>query len=81
MAVLKPGIDVPVSVAIGTRFMLAGGQPMDGPRKIEWNFVATDNERLEQAKADWRASAEGGWTGTPFTLPEGEDDFIPLPGD
>lgn len=81
MAVLKPGIDIPVSVAIGTRFMLAGGQPMDGPRKIEWNFVATDNERLEQAKADWRASAEGGWTGTPFTLPEGEDDFIPLPGD
>ena len=51
MAVLKPGIDIPVSVAIGTRFMLAGGQPMDGPRKIEWNFVATDNERLEDRKS------------------------------
>ncbi|MEL6692173.1 MAG: pirin family protein [Pseudomonadota bacterium] len=81
MAILHPGKDIPVSVAIGTRFMLAGGQPMDGPRKIEWNFVATDTERLEQAKADWRASAAGGWTDTPFTLPEGEDDFIPLPGD
>ena len=81
MAILTPGKDIPVSVAIGTRFMLAGGQPMDGPRKIEWNFVATDNERLEQAKADWRASAAGGWQDTPFTLPEGEDDYIPLPGD
>ena len=81
MAVLTPGKDISVSVAIGTRFMLAGGQPMDGPRKIDWNFVAADTERLEQAKADWRASAAGGWTDTPFTLPEGEDDYIPLPGD
>lgn len=81
MAILTPGKDIPVSVAIGTRFMLAGGQPMDGPRKIEWNFVATDTERLEQAKADWRASAASGWQNTPFTLPEGEDDYIPLPGD
>ena len=81
MAVLTPGKDIPVSVAVGTRFMLAGGQPMDGPRKIEWNFVATDSERLEQAKADWCASAEGGWTDTPFTLPDGESEFIPFPGD
>ena len=81
MAVLTPGKDIPVSVAVGSRFMLAGGQPMDGPRKIEWNFVATDSERLEQAKADWRASAEGGWTDTPFTLPDGESEFIPFPGD
>ena len=81
MAVLTPGKDIPVSVAVGSRFMLAGGQPMDGPRKIEWNFVATDSERLEQAKADWCASAEGGWTDTPFTLPDGESEFIPFPGD
>ena len=81
MAVLTPGKDIPVSVAVGTRFMLAGGQPMDGPRKIDWNFVAADTERLEQAKFDWRASAAGGWTDTPFTLPDGENDYIPLPGD
>lgn len=81
MAIFTPGKDIPVSVAAGTRFMLAGGQPMDGPRKIEWNFVATDTDRLEQAKTDWRASAAGGWTDTPFTLPDGEDEYIPLPGD
>ena len=81
MAIFKSGEDIPVMLQAGTRFMLAGGAPMDGPRLIDWNFVATDKERLEQAKADWRASAAGNWTNTPFTLPDGEDDFIPLPGD
>lgn len=81
MAILTPGEDVPVTVSAGARFMLAGGQAMDGPRLIDWNLVATDKARIEQAKADWRASAEGGWKDTPFTLPEGEDEYIPLPGD
>ncbi|MEL6859011.1 MAG: pirin family protein [Pseudomonadota bacterium] len=81
MAILAPGRDVPVSVSPGTRFMLAGGKTMDGPRKIDWNFVAADTARLEQAKQDWRASAAGGWVDTPFTLPEGEEDYIPLPGE
>lgn len=79
MAIFAKGADIPITVTPGTRFMLAGGQKMDGPRKIEWNFVASDQDRLEQAKADWRASAEGGWINTPFTLPEGEEDYIPLP--
>lgn len=81
MVILTPRVDVQVSVSAGTRFMLAGGEPMDGPRKIDWNFVATDNKRIEQAKADWRASIEGNWNDTPFTLPEGEDEHIPLPGE
>jgi redox-sensitive bicupin YhaK (pirin superfamily) len=81
MAVLTPGANVEVSVSAGTRFMLAGGEPMDGPRKIDWNFVATDKARIEQAKSDWRASIEGNWNGTPFTLPDGEDEHIPLPGE
>ncbi|MCR9196044.1 MAG: pirin family protein [Hyphomonas sp.] len=81
MVILTPRVDVQVSVSAGTRFMLAGGEPMDGPRKIDWNFVATDNTRIEQAKADWRASIEGNWNDTPFTLPEGEDEHIPLPGE
>jgi len=81
MAILTPGADVPVRVAAGSRFMLAGGQKMDGRRLIDWNFVASDKERLTKAKADWRSSAADHWRDTPFTLPDGEDDFIPLPGD
>ena len=81
MAILARGKTVPVRIAAGARFMLAGGETMDGPRKIDWNFVATDTQRIEKAKADWRASAAGNWHNTPFTLPDGEDEYIPLPGD
>ncbi|MCR9080387.1 MAG: pirin family protein [Hyphomonadaceae bacterium] len=81
MAILTPGADADVTVSAGTRFMLAGGETMDGPRKIDWNFVAADKDRIEQAKADWRASAAGNWTDTPFTLPDGEQEYIPLPED
>jgi redox-sensitive bicupin YhaK (pirin superfamily) len=34
--------------------MLLGGEAV-GPRFIEWNFVSSSRERIEQAKADWRA--------------------------
>ena len=37
------------------RFLLLGGEPMDGPRHIWWNFVSSRKDRIEQAKADWRA--------------------------
>jgi len=28
---------------------------MDGPRHIWWNFVSSRKERIEQAKAEWKA--------------------------
>lgn len=50
-----------------------GGDTMDGPRHIWWNFVSSSKERIEQAKADWRAQR--------FPLVPGESEFIPLPED
>jgi redox-sensitive bicupin YhaK (pirin superfamily) len=51
--------------------MLLGGEPV-GVRHIWWNFVASTRERIEQAKADWRAGR--------IPLPVGDDqEFIPLP--
>ena len=48
-----------------------GGEPI-GPRFIDWNFVSSSRERIEQAKADWKAGR--------FKLPDGDsDEFIPLP--
>ena len=53
------------------RLMLLGGEPV-GERYIEWNFVSSSKDRLEQAKADWRAGR--------FKLPDLDDrEFIPLP--
>ncbi|HLU13772.1 MAG TPA: pirin family protein [Arenimonas sp.] len=51
--------------------MLLGGEPLDGPRFMWWNFVSSSRERIEQAKADWR---EGRFGKVP-----GDDEFIPLP--
>jgi redox-sensitive bicupin YhaK (pirin superfamily) len=53
------------------RALVFGGAPLDGPRHLWWNFVATSTERIEQAKADWRAMRIG-------RIP-GDDEFIPLP--
>ena len=81
MVVFNTGGSPVVTLSPVTRVMLAGGAPMDGRRWIEWNFVASTPERIEQAKADWRASIAGKWEGTPFTMPPNESEHIPLPGD
>lgn len=57
------------------RVMLFGGAPLDGPRHIWWNLVASDPAMIEAAKADWAAAPRGGRFGT---VP-GESEWIPLP--
>jgi hypothetical protein len=78
MIVFKPGADPRLAASAPLRAMLLGGAAL-GPRLIWWNFVASSEERLERAKRDWAASAAGGFKGTPFTLPPGESEHIPLP--
>ncbi|MEO0817736.1 MAG: pirin family protein [Pseudomonadota bacterium] len=79
MVILSEGCDVPVRAAAGAKFMLAGGAPYPEKRLIEWNFVASSRDLLEQAKSDWQASIDGNWERTPFAMPEGETEWIPLP--
>lgn len=81
MAILSPQRPCKVKLKAGTRIMFAGGDPLDGPRFLDWNFVATSKERLAKAAADWRASIAGGFDGTWFTQPPEETAWIPLPGD
>jgi redox-sensitive bicupin YhaK (pirin superfamily) len=80
MVVFDPGEAATIRARQDSRVMLLGGADL-GPRAMEWNFVSTTQDRIEQAKADWRASAAGGWRDTPFSMPPGEDEYIPLPGD
>ena len=54
MLVFTPGEPVLFTAASRPIVMLLGGEPV-GPRFIEWNFVSSSKERIEQAKADWRA--------------------------
>ena len=72
MALLESNA-VPV-LAAGTgpaQFVVIGGEPLDGPRFIFWNFVSSSRERLAQAGEDWSAQRMG-------KVP-GETEFIPLP--
>jgi redox-sensitive bicupin YhaK (pirin superfamily) len=73
LVVLKPGARLTVGAAggAGARVMLLGGEPMDGPRYLTWNFVSSSEDRIEQAKEDWRARR--------FADVPGETEFIPLP--
>ena len=57
LTVLAPGYPATLRSAFGARVMLCGGAPLDGPRYVWWNFVSSRKERIEQAKADWRARA------------------------
>ncbi|WP_323144326.1 pirin family protein [Massilia phyllosphaerae] len=73
LVVLKPGASLTLGAAggAGARVMLLGGEPMDGPRYLTWNFVSSSEDRIEQAKEDWRARR--------FADVPGETEFIPLP--
>jgi redox-sensitive bicupin YhaK (pirin superfamily) len=58
-----------------SRVMLLGGAPMDGPRLIWWNLVASEQALIDSARADWAAAPFAGrWAQIP-----GETEFIPLP--
>lgn len=78
MMIFRPGDRITVSGGpAGARLMILGGATMKGPRYIWWNFVASSRERIEEAKAEWRAEAWG--TGR-FDLPvDDRDEHIPLP--
>jgi len=51
--------------------MLLGGEPFDEPRYVQWNFVSSSIDRLEQAKEDWMHQR--------FPQIPDETGFIPLP--
>lgn len=53
------------------RFVIIGGDALDGPRFMSWNFVSSSKERIMQASEDWEAQRMG-------HVP-GETEFIPLP--
>jgi len=78
MIVFKPGANPKILTTATSKIMMLGGAPL-GKRLLWWNFVASSKERLEQAKKDWKTSAQNGFRDSVFSLPPGETEFIPLP--
>jgi redox-sensitive bicupin YhaK (pirin superfamily) len=75
LTVLQPEASLSLAAVGGpARAVLIGGAPLAGPRHIEWNFVSSSRDRIEQAKSDWRAHR--------FPVVPGDAvERIPLPGE
>ena len=71
LLVFRPGDAITVKALRDTRMMFLGGDALEGPRHLWWNFVSSSKERIEQAKQDWK-------TGRFAHVPD-EHEFIPLP--
>ena len=72
MLVFTSGAEVHLRAETDARLVLLGGAPLDGPRHICWNFVSSSKERIERAKADWKAGRFPKVAGD-------EQEFVPLP--
>jgi hypothetical protein len=71
MVILSEAEGVLIEATADSRITLIGGKNL-GPRFIEWNFISSRKERVEQAKQDWLA-------GKFPKVVDDEIEFIPLP--
>lgn len=72
MLVFAPRANVVLRAKRASRIVLLGGAPLEGRRIIDWNFVSSSNERIAQARRDWKEDR--------FPKVPGDDvEFIPLP--
>jgi redox-sensitive bicupin YhaK (pirin superfamily) len=71
MALLNTAGTQHVKAVSAARFVVIGGEPLDGHRFMYWNFVSSRKERIAQAAEDWEAQR--------FGKVPGETDWIPLP--
>lgn len=70
--ILKPGQAMTLRAESDCRVMLLGGEAFSTPRHVWWNFVSSSRDRINAAKADWKAGK--------FPLVPGDDkEFIPIP--
>lgn len=72
MAILKDAEGVVIEAVQPSRIAIIGGEHI-GERHIEWNFVSSRRERIDQAIEDWKG-------GHFAKVPGDEQEFIPFPG-
>ena len=71
MVILSAADGVTIEATAESRIALIGGEKI-GKRYIDWNFISSRKERIEQARQDWSAGRFPKVVGD-------EDEFIPLP--
>ena len=70
LLVFRPDDRISVLALSNARLMLLGGEPMDGPRHVWWNFVSSRKERIDQAAEEWKSGR--------FDTVPGETEMMPL---
>lgn len=80
MMVFRPGDKIVVRGGPqGARLIALGGETLNGPRYVWWNFVSSSAEKIEAAREAWKAAD---FDNGPFHLPPGdEEEFIPITPD
>ncbi|HYL90760.1 MAG TPA: pirin family protein [Burkholderiales bacterium] len=71
LLVFRALADADLAARAHARVLLLGGEPLDGPRFLWWNFVSSRKKRLAEAADEWREQR--------FARIPGETEFIPLP--
>jgi redox-sensitive bicupin YhaK (pirin superfamily) len=71
LLIFASGAAITVKAISAARLLLFGGERLDGPRYVWWNFVSSSRERIEKAKSAWKAGR--------FAPVPGDAEFIPLP--
>jgi redox-sensitive bicupin YhaK (pirin superfamily) len=72
MIVVEGGAEPRLKAASDCHLLFLGGAPIDGPRYIWWNFVASSVEKLAEAASRWEAKDFP-------PVPGDNQEFIPLP--
>lgn len=72
LMIFAPGAEVVLDAVTSAHLLVLGGAPVDGPRYMWWNFVATSRERIEAAKERWK-------TRQFEPIPGDHEDWTPLP--
>lgn len=60
-----------ITLEPNTHLLLFGGEAFPEERYIEWNFVSSDKEKIERAKAAWRSKT--------FPMMENDSSYISYP--
>lgn len=72
LPVFSPHNSTALEALMPSHFVILGGEPFTEPRYIDWNFVSSSQERILQAKHDWREQR--------FPKIPGDDkEYVPLP--
>lgn len=71
MLVAKEQDRCDITIAANSHILIFGGQPFDEGRQINWNFVASTREKINEARERW--------TNKEFPKVPGDDTYVPLP--